>query len=240
MLLPTDKVDRVATKAYQVLVGCLQWLRKTRSDFLFTLALLSRFLNNATQQHLDIARGRPLRFLKQTLGYGVVFYAGRNDWVLSGASDSDLAGDLNSARSTLGYFAKIGQFGTILSGCGLERKICTSTGQAETYALVSLIKSIVWLRNLLSDLGHAMKEPTTLYVDNDGVLKQSTKTINHTQAKHYRISQAYIRQLVEDRVITIKRVSSDQNYADMNTKALHSLSFRRHQAAVMGPQVPPA
>jgi hypothetical protein len=239
MLLPTDVVDKKVIAQYQKLVGELQWLRKTRSDLHFTLSLLSRFLKNATKQHLDFARGRPLRFLKRTLGYGMAFYAGASKWELTGASDADLAGDLNSSRSTLGFFAKLGQFGTILSGCNLERKICTSTGQAETYALVSLVKSIIWLRNLLADLGHPMKGPTLLYVDNDGVLKQSTKTINHTTAKHYRIAQAYIRQQVEDGVVTVRRVSSDQNPADMNTKALHALLFHRHQAATMGPQVPP-
>ena len=240
MLLPVDEeVDNKVVAKYQKLVGELQWLRKTRSDIHFTLSLLSRFLKNATQRHLDFAQGRPLRFLKHTLGYGTVFYAGTGKWELTGASDADLAGDLTSARSTLGFYAKLGQFGIIISGCNLERKICTSTGQAETYALVSLIKSVIWLRNLLTDLGHPMEGPTALYVDNDGVKQQSTKVINHSTAKHYRISQAYIRQQVEDGVVTILRVSSERNPADMNTKALHALSFHRHQGATMGPQVPP-
>jgi hypothetical protein len=104
MLLPTDDPDPVARRNYQSLVGCLMWLLKTRPDIYFLVSFLSRFLQNATQKHLDFARGRPLRFLRQTTSYGIVFCAGKGDWILSGASDADLAGDLKTARSTLGHY----------------------------------------------------------------------------------------------------------------------------------------
>jgi hypothetical protein len=239
MLLPTDKVDAKVAKEYQGLIGELIWLLKTRPDLQFTISFLSRFLKCATQAHLDFARGRPLRFLKQTANYGIVFAPGNGEWTLSGASDSDLAGDLLTARSTLGYYAKLGEFGTILSGCGLDRKISTSTGQAETYAMQSLIKDVVWLRTLLTELSYPMPGPTPLFTDNDGVLKQSTKAVNHTSAKHYRIAQAYIRQNVLDLVVKVLGINTKDNGSDIYTKALHAPSFLIHQRTIMGPQSPP-
>jgi hypothetical protein len=240
MLLPSDKTDLKSLKEFQKLVGELMWLRKTRPDLQFLLSLLCRFLKNATHQHLVIARGRPLRFLKKTVSYGVAFYPGPGEWILSGASDSDLAGDLTTARSTMGYYACLGQFGAVLSGCTLERKICTSVGQAETYAMLILMKSIVWLRTLLSELGFPQQGPTPLAVDNDGVRQQSTNSINHSAAKHYRIAQSYIRQKVDDKVAVCNRVDSDLNPSDIYTKALYALLFLRHQGVIMGPQSPPA
>ena len=239
MLLPTDDVpDHKVLKAYQTLVGQFIWLLKTRPDFLFVISLLSRFLNNATQKHLDIARNQPLRFLRRTTHYGVVFSPGDGEWILSGASDSDLAGDLSSARSTLGHYLRLGDYGAVVTSCGLDRKISTSTGQAETYAMQSLIKDTVWTRAFLAELGLPVTSPTPLRTDNDGVLKQSTKTMNHTTAKHYRIAQAYIRQKVSDDTCTVLGEDTKTNETDIFTKALPASVFKRHQACIMGPQTP--
>ena len=188
-------------------------------------------------QHYELARGRPLRYLKGTTNHGIVFQAGPLDaWKLSGAADSDLAGDLNSGRSTSGYCFKLGKFRTIVANSKLERKISTSTGQAKTYAMASLIKDLIWARHLLRELKHAQTEPTTALTDIDGVLKQSTKAINHTTAKHYRIDQAYIRSHY-DSAVTVCGVDTSKNCADMFTKALHAAPFIRHRAETMGPQV---
>ena len=236
MLLPTTHVDPVVLKLYQALVGCLIWLLKTRPDMMFTVNLLARFLKNATQQHLDIARGRPLRYLKGTVDYGLVFLSGASEWKLSGAADSDLAGDLVNSRSTSGHFAKLGEYGAIVCSSKLEKKVSTSTGQAETYAMLSLVKEIVWDRHLLRELLHPQEGPTLVLTDNDGVLKQTTKAINHTAAKHYRIAQAYIREKVDDGVIETGPVASAMNASDIFTKPLHAPAFSIHRGTVMGPQ----
>ena len=238
MLLPTDPPDPEANKKFQSLVGDLIWLIKTRPDLLFTVCLLSRFLRCATQQHLDIARGRPLRFLRKTMNHGLVFSPGDGEWILSGASDSDHGGDLKTARSTLGHYLRLGQFGSIVTHCGLDRKISTSTGQAETYAMQSLVKDVVWARGLLRELGVPMTGPTPLRTDNDGVLKQSTKVINHTVAKHYRIAQAYIRQHVYDETVEVRGEDTSDNEVDMFTKALLAPLFMKHSGPIMGPQSP--
>ena len=81
-----------------------------------------------------------------------------------------------------------------------------------------------------------MSEPTKLGQDNDGVVKQSTKTINHTQAAHYRIAQAYIRQLVHNYVMKLFRLKTDYNWTDIYTKALNAPAYLRHQDEVMGTQ----
>ena len=152
MLLPTDAPDPVANKNFQILMGELIWL--------------SRFLRNATQKHLDLALNRPLRFLRKTTTHGVVFSPGDGEWILSGASDSDLAGDLTTARSTLGHCLRLGRYGAVVTSCGLDKKVCTATGQAETYAMQSLVKDTVWARIFLTELGHPMLAPTPLRTDN--------------------------------------------------------------------------
>jgi len=124
----------------------------------------------------------------------------------SGASDADLAGDLNTSRSTLSVHTQLGEYGCIHNGASLERKICTSTGQAETYAFASLAKEVLWDRLMMQELGFPQVGPTEVRTDNDGVIIQSTKAVNHATAKHYRIAQDFIRQLCTDDVIKAARV----------------------------------
>jgi hypothetical protein len=241
MLLPTDdSPDPAILKAYQTFVGELIWLYKTRPDLQFTICLLSRYLQCATRKHLDIALNRPLRFLKRTKHFGLLFRAGEGDWVLSGKADADLAGDITTARSTLGHCLQLGEVGSITTHCKLDRRICTSTGQSETYAMQSLIKDVVWARGLLAELGVPMTDPTVVKTDNDGVLKQSTKMINHTVAKHYRIAQAYIREKVLDGTVSVEGEDTKTNEADLFTKALGAPLGCRHGTKIMGPQRAPS
>ena len=234
--LPDDAHTPATITAFQQLVGLLMWLLKTRPDLCFTVCLLARYLKCASAEHLKLAMGRPLRYLAGTFGMGVVFQPGSGDWKLHGASDGDLAGDLSSGRSTLGWDVRMGACGNISSSCFLEKKVCTSTGQAETYAFMSLCKELVWLRHLLQELGYTQKDASVGLCDNDGVINQSTKTINHTTAKHYRIAQAFIRQLCRDDVITAVAVDTHNNSADLFTKALAFQAFARHRLSIMGPQ----
>ena len=76
----------------------------------------------------------------------------------------------------------MGRLGTICCNSSLERKISTSTGQAETYALASLVKDVVWTRHLADDMRRPQMNATELDTDNQGVHIQSTKAINHATA----------------------------------------------------------
>ena len=81
-----------------------------------------------------------------------------------------------------------------------------------------------------------MKQASKAWTDNDGVLIQSTKAINHTGAKHHRIAQHMIRQLNDGHVMKTGYVNTDANGADFLTKALAAGPFQKHRMTTMGPQ----
>lgn len=239
MLLPQDEFSPESIKKFQGLLGKLMWLNcRTRPDLDFVVNLLSRFVRCASFKHYELARNRVLRYLNGTRSLGVAFFAGEKGMKLIGSSDADLAGDLNSARTVLSSHVRFGDFGTVHSSCSLERKICTSTGQAETYSFSRLLKEIIWERKLLQELGFPQTDPTPCYTDNDGVVIQSTKMVNHAAAKHYRISQAFIRQVCSEGIATALPIDTHSNCSDIGTKALTGTLFLRHRAAIMGPQSP--
>jgi hypothetical protein len=241
MLLPQDDHSPESIKLFQGLLGKLMWLCcRTRPDLNYVINLFSRFVRCASMKHYNFLHDRPLRYLNGTRDYGLVYFPGKEEWRLSGSSDSDLAGDLSSSRSILSYHTRIGQYGNLSSSSSMERKICTSTGQAETYAFFNLLKEVIWERNLLSELGFPQQNPTYCYSDNDGVIIQSTKVVNHATAKHYRIAQAFIRQVCADGVAKAIPIHTSLNPSDIGTKpSLSASTFQRHVLSIMGPQQNP-
>ena len=141
----------------------------------------------------------------------------------------------------MGGYLKMGQYGPIFFQSKLERQIATATGQSETYAMRDLVKSTEWARHLLDELSYGQKNSTELGCDNDGVVKQARKPINHTAAKHYRIAQAYIRDRGPEGSghVEVVPVSTSDNGADMFTKALHGPKLKKCSEEVMGPQQRP-
>jgi hypothetical protein len=108
-----------------------------------------------------------------------------------------------------------------------------STGQAETYAFFNLLKEVIWERNLLRELGFPQQEPTNCYSDNDGVVIQSTKVVNHASAKHYRIAQAFIRQVCADGIAKATPIHTSLNPSDIGTKpSLSASTFQRHACVI--------
>ena len=238
-LASEDSIDKKVATKYRKLVGMLIWLHKTRPDLLFTINLLARFLKLPTEEHFQLAKSRVLRYLQGTRYLGIVFSGPGSVWTLSAQCDADLAGDLRTSRSTNGYFAKVGEFGAISFHSSLERKISTSTQQAETYALSWGLRDVMWIRTLMTEIGLDMNYPVDIDTDNRGVFLQSSKQVNHATAKHFRINQAFIRQAGEDAVCRVNKVNTIDNHSDIFTKALHTDLFVRHRSAIMGPQKPP-
>jgi hypothetical protein len=86
---------------YQRLVGRLIYLSHTRPDIGFFVSVVSQFMNNPTEEHMDAVK-RILRYLKMTPGRGLLYKKSdsRNVEIYSNA---DWAGDILDRRSTSGY-----------------------------------------------------------------------------------------------------------------------------------------
>ena len=61
---------------FRKLMGCLRYLTLTRSDLVF-FSYLSHFMSKPSSDHMVYAK-RILRYVKRTLGYGLVFGSERN------------------------------------------------------------------------------------------------------------------------------------------------------------------
>ncbi|XP_017413067.1 uncharacterized mitochondrial protein AtMg00810-like [Vigna angularis] len=91
---------------YQMLVGRLIYLSHTRLDVAFVVNLVSQFMPQPKEVHLQ-APLRIVQYLKGTPGRGILFERNGNVSV-EAYTDADYAGSIVDKRSTAGYCTFIG------------------------------------------------------------------------------------------------------------------------------------
>ncbi|TYJ97580.1 putative mitochondrial protein [Cucumis melo var. makuwa] len=80
-----EEGDDVDPSYFKSLVGSLRYLTCTRPDILFSVGLVSRFMESPTTTHLKVTK-RILRYLKGTLDYRL-FYSSSKEFKLEGYCD---------------------------------------------------------------------------------------------------------------------------------------------------------
>jgi len=101
-----EEDNAVNKEMYQRLMGRLIYLTHTRPDIAFAVSLVSQFMHQPREAHLQ-ATLRIVRYLKRTPGRGILFK--RNKSVaLEAYTDADYAGSIVDRRSTTGYCAFLG------------------------------------------------------------------------------------------------------------------------------------
>ena len=218
-------------KHYQQLIGSLIYaVMGTRPDLSYVITKLSQYIMNPSAVHLGAAK-RVLRFLKETWDQKLWDRYGQ-PLVLEGFADSDFAGCRDTRHSTSGYIFQLGQ-PTICWKSWKQRSVSTSTHEAEYMALCMAAKQHIWLKNALNDLG--LKDiPSALSCYNNGANDQAQNPQVGNRSKHIDVQYHFTRELVERGELTILRIDSDDNPANICTKALKLDAFFRHYNSIMG------
>ena len=73
---------------------------------------------------------------------------------------------------------------------------------------------------MLGDMQMSPARPTTLIVDNEGVIKLARNLVSYEQTKHVDVHCHYIQRLVEDGTIDLQYVPTTDQTADILTKPL--------------------
>ena len=87
-------------------------------------------------------------------------------------------------------------------------------------ALYSATQEAIWLRLLLDNLNYASGMATTIFQDNQGCIALAKNPIFHARTKHIDIKFHFLREKVEEGVITLEYKSTDEMIADGLAKAL--------------------
>lgn len=116
---------------YRSVVGSLRYLVNTRPNLAYSVGFISRFMENPTTEHLAVMK-RVLRYVAGTLHFGC-HYKRKKDPQLVGYSDSDMAGDIDTRKSTSGILFFLGD-NTITWQSQKQKIVALSSCEAEYIA----------------------------------------------------------------------------------------------------------
>ena len=204
---------------YLQAVGALMYLSiATRPDIAYAVGVLARFNKDPGLLHWKAVK-HLFRYLKGTLDHKLTYSPTTNPELFVTYSDADHAGNPDNGRSTGGYLVKMGT-GAISWSSRLQSIVALSSTEAEYVSAVSAGQEIIWLRNLLSELGFTPSAPSTLWVDNNSALCVAKNPEHHGRMKHLDLRFYWLRNEVEKGTIQIKYLPTDVMPADILTKAL--------------------
>eukprot|EP00253_Pinus_taeda_P035880 PITA_35880 len=207
-----------------ILTGKLLYLTHTRPDLSFAVGFVARFLQNPRESHWKAAK-RILRYVRGTIQFGI-HYSAKATPLLVGFTDSDWAGDPDDRESTAGYVFTLGS-GPITWACKKQAAISLSSAEAEYRGAVEASKEALWLRQILSEFGFEQQHPTTLWCDNQSAIQLCKDPVQHQRSKHIGLHMHFIRKLIHDHVLEVQYCSTDDQVADIFTKALTEAKFTK-------------
>ena len=99
--------------------------------------------------------------------------------------------------------------------------------EAEYIACYYLVQDIVWLRDVLQELGLLDPSSTTVYIDNTTARTLALNPVVHARSKLIDVKFHWLRHKVADGTITLEYVKSEDQTADILTKPLTGEAFYR-------------
>lgn len=202
---------------YRSVVGSLRYLVNTRPDLSYSVGFISRFMENPTTEHLA-AMKRVLRYVAGTLHFGC-HYKRKKDPQLVGYTGSDLAGDIDTRKSTSGILFFLGD-NTITWQSQKQKIVALSSCEAEYIAATTGACQGIWLARLLAELKGEEDSAVTLKIDNQSAIALSKNPVFHYRSKHIDIRYHFIRECVEEDRVKLQSIATTEQLADILTKAL--------------------
>ena len=156
---------------------------------------------------------------------------------LTGAVDSDHAGDVSHRKSVSGIILKLAG-GAVLYKTAFQTTIAQSSTEAEFTAAADAGKYILYLRSLLAEIGLMQEDATILFEDNQGALLMANAQRPTKRTRHMDIKAFGLQDWVQRDLLCLKRIATADNYSDAMTKNVGRTLFYRHMNFVMGRVVP--
>jgi enoyl reductase-like protein len=148
-----------------------------------------------------------------------LWYKKTEDVKLEGFSDSDWAGCQDERKSTSGYLFKIGDTPVSWS-TKKQTSVALSSAKAEYAAVSSAACQAMWIRKILADVGYKQEQGTVIFCDNTSAIAMARNPGQHGRCKHIDIKIHFVRDLVAGGEIVLEHISTENQKADILTKAL--------------------
>ncbi|GJY07549.1 hypothetical protein Tco_0374603 [Tanacetum coccineum] len=138
--------------------------------------------------------------------------------------NSDYAGANLDRKSTTGGCHFLGRR-LITWQCKKQTIVATSTTEAEYVAAASCCGQVLWIQNQMLDYGFNFMN-TKIYIDNESTICIVKNPVYHSKTKHIAIRHHFIRDAYEEKLIQVLKIHTNDNVADLLTKAFDVSRFQ--------------
>ena len=207
--------EDVDVHLYRSMIGSLMYLTASRPDIMFSVCVCARFQVRPKQSHLQAVK-RIFRYLKGQPRLGL-WYPHDSPFELIAYTDSDYGGANLDRKSTSGGCQFLGAR-LVSWQCKKQTTVSTSTTEAEYIAASSCCSQVLWIQNQMLDYGSIFMN-TPIYIDNNSAISIVNNPVKHSKTKHIEIRYHFIRDCNEKKLIQVLKVHTDNQYADLFTKA---------------------
>ena len=200
-----EEVEFMRNVPYLSAIGTLQYLcTMTRPDIAKAVSFLGRFSQNPGPQHW-LAVKHLFRYLQGTKDYKLTYAKGEDGLAFTTYCDASHGDCVDTGRSTGAYLTCLGG-GAIGWSSKLQTVVALSSTEAEYMAAVEAGKEILWMRNILSELGYPVQGPSMLRIDNQSAISVSKNPEHFGQMKHLDLRFYWLRDMVDDGVIDVLHI----------------------------------
>jgi len=153
-------------------------------------------------------------------------------WKVLAYSDSDFAGDKDDRKSVTGYVILLCNVPVSWKSKG-QPNVTLSSTEAEYVALCETVREIKFISQLLNTLNIQYERPIKVQVDNIGAVFLSKNKTSGERTKHIDVKYHFIREQINDGLIQVDFVRSEENLADIFTKNLSGEKYIYHASKLL-------
>ncbi|MCO5574767.1 hypothetical protein L7F22_028558 [Adiantum nelumboides] len=165
-----------------------------------------------------------MRYVRATLDYAL-FYDVGTQVQIHGYTDSDWVGSVSDRRFTNGYMFSFGS--VAITWISKKQPIVALLSTEAKYRGAAVVAyEIAWLKMLLQDLEIQVQDLVVIYCDNISSIQLAQNLVFHARMKHIEVHYHFIRERILDGDIDLDYVSTEDQVANLFTKALGAEKLR--------------
>ena len=214
-------------RLFQQMVGCLNYLHLGRPDIDYAVLCLATQVTNPQPQDFSRAK-RVFRYLQGTKDLAIAIRNQDISKAIEVKAYVDASFTFGKRFGTTGFVVFFNGI-PVAHGSKKQKVVSDSSTYAEMLALAHVMKELLFLKIVAHDMGFKLQRPV-IFVDNISVINLLEKS--HAQkSRHFLAKILFCRDNLSH--FDVEYVPTDQNIADMFTKALPNDLFRYHRSALM-------
>ena len=229
----------IPVTTYLRLLGLLMYLTKSRPDIMASVSFGATKSTNPTEEDYQ-QLSYIVEYLRVTATKGHRIFVNIGDSIqLYCEVDASYLIHPDSKGHT-GYTIGLHPNGTFYNRSAKQTLVSTSSTHAEMRALYTLVKDILFIIYICSELNIPLLLPAVIMEDNSAVVTISNEESAYLKkCKHFIMVVNYVREQLELGLIQVLKIKGELNNADLHTKKLRDKSFAIKADNILGsPTVP--